>query len=255
LKDLLLLYKISAAVKRAHAFLLILLVPAALHGQADPLAWLNGIRRQAGAPAVSRDALLSQTAEAWAARLAGAGILSHRGDDGSTALDRYRALGGTEVRVGEILGAGPDLLHVERGWMASAEHRQLAILPAWTHAGWGSAVSGSSQVTVMMFTVKHVEDLLIAQDLTDLTVSGRLVPSNAKSCLLLNGLQQVLPSAWDAASRRFFFTVSSGAIAGYLRLGFVASDGGFTLTNAFTWPPGTGSPEAQGRFSPPAPSP
>ena len=111
-----------------------------------------------------RDALLSRTASLWAARLAEAGLLSHRGDDGSTGLDRYRAQGGTEVRVGEILGAGPDLVHVEKGWMASAEHRELALSPGWTHAGWGSAVSGASLVTVMMFTEKMVQDLLIAQD-------------------------------------------------------------------------------------------
>ena len=226
-----------------------------LHGQADPLAWLNGIRRQAGVHAVTRDALLSRTADAWAARLAAAGILTHRGDDGSSGLDRYRALGGTEARVGEILGAGPDIVHVEKGWMASAEHRQLAVSPVWTHAGWGSAASGDSQVSVMMFTQKRVNDLLIAQDLADLTVSGMFVPLDAAGAVLYNGLEQVSPLTWDPASRRFAFAVSGSAIAGYLRLGFVAADGRFTLTNAFTWPPGTGSREAPGRFSSPVPSP
>jgi hypothetical protein len=242
-------------VKRPQIFLLILFVPAALYGQADPLAWLNGVRHKAGAHAVSWDTLLSRTAETWAARLAGAGILTHRGDDGSTGLDRYRALGGTEARVGEILGAGPDIVHVEKGWMASAEHRRLLVSPVWTHAGWGSAASGDSQVSVMMFTQKRVEDLLIAQDLAHLTVSGRFVPRDAAGAVLYNGLEQISPSTWNPASRRFSFAVSGSVIAGYLRLGFVAADGRFSLTNAFTWPPGTGSREAPGRFSSPVPSP
>jgi hypothetical protein len=204
---------------------------------------------------VAADPVLSRTAELWAARLAGAGILTHRGDDGSTGLDRYRAQGGTEVHVGEILGAGPDLIHVQKGWMASAEHRQLALQPGWTHAGWGSAESGSSLVTVMMFTEKRVEDLEILHDLTDLRVSGRFVPRDAAGCVLYNGLEQVLPAWWNPATRSFRFDVSGAELEGYLRLGYVDRSGLFTLTNAFTWPPGTGSPGAGDRFAPPAPSP
>jgi hypothetical protein len=204
---------------------------------------------------VAADPVLSRTAELWAARLAGAGILTHRGDDGSTGLDRYRAQGGTEVHVGEILGAGPDLIHVQKGWMASAEHRQLALQPGWTHAGWGSAASGSSLVTVMMFTEKRVADLEILHDLTDLRVSGRFVPRDAAGCVLYNGLEPVTPVSWDAESRLFRFDVSDAVLEGYLRLGYLDAAGRFTLTNAFTWPPGTGSPGAGDRFAPPAPSP
>jgi hypothetical protein len=242
-------------VKRPQVLLLLLLVPAALPAQSDPLAWLNSVRQRAGASPVSADALLSRTASLWAARLAEAGLLTHRGDDGSTGLDRYRAQGGTEARVGEILGAGPDLVHVEKGWMASAEHRQLVQSRGWTHAGWGSAVSGSSLVTVMMFTEKRVADLEIIHDLTDLSVSGRFVPRDAAGCVLYNGLEQVPPAWWDPATRSFRFDVSDTALAGYLRLGFTDAAGRFTLTNAFTWPPGTGSPGAEDRFSSPAPSP
>jgi len=242
-------------VKRPQVLLLLLLVPAALPAQSDPLTWLNSVRQRAGAPSVSPDPLLSRTASLWAARLAAAGLLSHRGDDGSTGLDRYRAQGGTEARVGEILGAGPDLVHVEKGWMASAEHRQLALSPGWTHVGWGSAASGSSQVTVMMFAEKRVADLEIMHDLTDLRVSGRFVPRDATGCVLYNGLEQVSPGSWDPAARRFRFDVSDATLEGYLRLGYLDTAGRFTLTNAFTWPPGTVSPGAEDHFSSPAPSP
>ena len=231
-----------------------LLAPSWLPAQSDPLAWLNAVRQRAGAAPVSADALLSRTASLWAARLAAAGILTHRGDDGSSGLDRYRAQGGTETRVGEILGAGPDFAHVEKGWMGSAEHRQLALSRDWTHAGWGSAGS-APVVTVMMFTQKRVADLEIMHDLTDLRVSGRFMPPDAAGGMLYNGLEQISPGWWDPATRRFRFDVPGTALAGYLRLGYLDADGRFTLTNAFTWPPGTGSPGAEDHFSSPAPSP
>jgi hypothetical protein len=241
-------------VKRLSA-LAFLLLPALLEAQASALTWVNGIRQNVGARPLAEDPVLSKTAELWAARLAEAGILTHRGDDGSSGLDRFRAQGGTEVRVGEILGAGPDLLHVEKGWAASAEHRELALQRGWTHAGWGSAASGTSVVTVMMFTEKWVADLEIMHDLTDLRVIGKFVSKDAAGCLLYNGLGQVAPAWWDPGSRSFRFDVSDALLEGYLRLGFLDSAGRFTLTNAFTWPPGTGSPGAAGRFAPPAPSP
>lgn len=235
--------------------LFFLLLCGVLSASADPLAWLNGVRRSAGVRSVQEDPLLSQTASRWAASLAAAGVLSHRGDDGSTALDRYRSLGGTEVRVGEILGAGPDVAQVEKGWMASDEHRLLAESPGWTHAGWGSAKSGTSLVTVMMFTEKLVDRLLIAEGPGLLTLAGRFLAPDAARGLLWNGLDAVGPDNWRPADRAFRFEVPAALVAGYLRLGYVTPDGRFTLTNAFTWPPGTEPPAVQDRFAAPAPSP
>jgi hypothetical protein len=258
--DPFLLYKITEAVHRLPLVLLFMvLVGAPLVGvapaPADPLAWLNGVRRGAGAGPVQEDPLLSRAAALWAERCAASGLISHRGGDGSTALDRYRSLGGTEARVGEIIGAGPDVTRVEKGWMASDEHRRLALSPDWTHAGWGSAASGSSRVTVMMFTRKMVERLVIAPGPDVMTVTGAFGPEAAARGVLYNGLEQVAPVQWEPVDRTFRFEVPSGLIAGYIRLGFVTRDGRFVLTNAFTWPPGTGSPGASGRFAPPAPSP
>ena len=130
------------------------------------------------------DALLSRAASAWAAQLAASGVLGHRGNDGMSALDRYRALGGTEVRVGEILGAGPTLGDIEKAWMKSPEHRALALGSSWTHVGWGSAVSDREQVWVVQFTEKLVDGLSIEQGPQGTTVSGRFLTSSAETCLL-----------------------------------------------------------------------
>jgi hypothetical protein len=234
-----LLYKITAAVKSLRLALFVaalVIIAGGLVFCEDPLAWLNTVRRTAGAPPVAGDTLLSETAARFAARLAARGIITHRGDDGSTGLDRYRAVGGTEVRVGEILGAGPAFGLIEKAWMASRDHRMLALSPDWTHAGWGSAPSGESLVMVMMFTCKLVEGLAISADGSGLQVEGHFVPVQAADGVLLNGLDEVAASAWDPANRAFRFSVPASLLAGYLRLGYRTADGGFTLTNAFTLP-------------------
>lgn len=218
------------------AVVLFVLGGGALFCQDDPISWVNDMRRSAHAPPVAADALLSETASGWAARLAAAGALTHRGDDGSTGLDRYRAAGGTEVRVGEILGAGTDAVRIERAWMASPDHRVTALSPDWTHAGGGSARAGTSVVMVMMFTQKLVSGLMVVRESDGLRVSGRFVAPTAQVGLLYNGLDQVQPVEWNPASRAFAFFVPAGAVEGYLRLGYRRADGRFTLTNTFMLP-------------------
>ncbi len=236
------------------AFLLVA-IPGPCAAQDSPLSWLNGARSAVGAHALTQDALLSATAALWASTLAGAGVLSHRGSDGTTVLDRYRALGGTEAHVGEIIGAGPSLVAVEKGWMRSADHRRLALAPEWTHAGWGSAVHGSAQVWVIVFIERLITDLSIDDRQGALSVSGVVVAPGATGALLISGLNPVAPASWDGPTGRFAFEIPSGLREGYVRLGYIEGAGRFVLTNAFTLPRGTGSPGAPVRFSPPAPSP
>jgi len=241
-------------VKRAFLASLLLLALATVP-QADPLAWVNSVRHASGMPVLVSDTLLSQTASRWAAMLAQSGILSHRGADGSSALNRYRALGGTEAHVGEILGAGPSLGDIEKGWMKSSEHRALALEESWTHAGWGSAAAGSSVVAVMVFCQKLVDGLTITLGENGLSVGGIFVTDKAARGLLFSGLDAFSPVQWDPRSRRFRFEVPGPSVEGYLRLGYVTPSGGFALTNAFTLPRETEFPAGPARSAAPAPSP
>jgi hypothetical protein len=224
----------------AAVFLLASALPAVSDAVESPLTWANSVRRAAGVAPVIQDELLARTAQGWAAALAASGVLSHRGADGSSVLDRYRAHGGTEARVGEIIGAGPDLAAVERGWAASPDHRRLTEDPAWTHVGWGVVSTGTSEVWVVVFCQKLVDDLKL--DLTGggLVVSGAFVPGGAMQAVFFDGLSPMAPDAWDPSTRRFSFTVPD--TTGYFRLGYVSAGGAFQLTNAFTLPPGKGSP-------------
>jgi hypothetical protein len=247
-------------VKRACPIaVLVFFIPfVAAWSQDDPMSWINGIRGAAGEPAVVSDTLLSETAAEWAQRLSEAGVLSQRGADGSSALDRYRAAGGTDVHVGEILGAGPRLADIEQGWMRSDEHRSLALAPAWTHAGWGKSTARRGHaplVVVVLFCERLVRELTIRQGPDGLEVSGGFTPHDAAGALLYSGLVAIQPRSWDAGSRRFAFQVPDSLLAGYLRLGYVSPAERFTLTNAFTLPRGTGSPAEQGHSSAPGASP
>jgi hypothetical protein len=238
------------------AILLLAFASNGVSAQEDPRAWVEEVRQAARVPTLAFDGLLSETAAAWARAQAEAGTLSHRGADGSTALDRYRMRGGTDIRVGEIIGAGPSLAEVERAWMRSDAHRNLVRTAAWTHMGWGSAsYAAGERVWVVLFCVKLVEGLTIEPGLDGLSVNGAFVAPEAREALLYSGLQPMQPATWDARERRFTFLVPTVQLAGYLRLGYLDASGGFVLTNALTWPPGTGFREAGTRSEAPAPLP
>jgi hypothetical protein len=218
--------------------------------QAQTLQWLNTLRASTGVPALAEDALLSQTSLDWAKVLAAAGVISHMGADGSNSLDRYRILGGTEARVGEIIGAGPVLSAIEQGWERSPSHRALVLRSFWTHAGVGECPTGhGGEVCVVMVCQKQVDGLQIIEQDDLLRVSGRFTVRAAVNAVLLAGLEGAKPESWDPDSRRFDFQLPLAGLPSYIRLGFTAGDGRFVLTNAFTWRRGTGFPVRKARSS------
>ena len=202
--------------------------------QNNALAWVNGLRAAGGLPRLREDEVLARTALDWARVLAAAGRISHRGADGTDALDRYRAHGGTEVRVGEIIGAGPGLAAIETGWERSQPHRALALRSSWTHGGAGTWPAGrGSEVSVVVFCQKLVDHLEITRGDRELLLSGRFTQKNASGALLLTGMDGRQPEEWNPGTRFFFFRLAAAGIPPYIRLGFVTPEGAFSLTNAF----------------------
>ena len=230
--------------------------PASL-GQGGLLDWVNQLRQGNGLPPLESDELLAGTAQAWSRHLAEAGVLSHLGADGSSVLDRYRAAGGTDVRVGEILGAGRNLGEIERAWARSDPHRQLILEPFWTHAGWGSSTTaGGPVVWVVVFCQRLVKDLSLTQANGSLVITGVFTTAAAAVPELSVGLSSVPPSSWDGTPAfRFEFKVTRPEPDAYVRLGYWDKAGTFVLTNAFTLRPGTESPAGQARSEAPGASP
>jgi hypothetical protein len=179
--------------------------------------------------------------------LASSGRLAHRDAAGRGALARYRAAGGSAARVGEILGAGPDLKAVTAAWEASPAHAAAALDPRWTHAGAGVAPQPAApaapdapaaeplgQVWVVLFAEQRVEGLRVVRG-TDggYEVSGAFRDAEAAAPVLLSGLAALQPAAWEPGRRAFLFRLPAAARPRYHRLGFLTRTGEFSLTSAF----------------------
>ena len=173
--------------------------------------------------------------------LAASGRLAHRDAEGRGVLARYRAAGGSAARVGEILGAGPDLAAVTAAWEASPAHAAAALDPRWTRAGAGSAPQGAAptapgrgQVWVVLFAEQRVEGFgVVLQPGGGYLVTGAFRDPEAAEAVLLSGLAAVQPAAWDAARRGFRFFLPDAAGRRYHRLGYRNPFGQFILAGAF----------------------
>ena len=95
----------------------------------------NRERARRGLPALAISEPLRVAAERHAADMAGRGRMSHRGSDGSSALERVEQAGYRPLRAGENVAAGQTTTEeVMRGWMTSLGHRRN-ILGNFTEIG------------------------------------------------------------------------------------------------------------------------
>ncbi len=211
--------------------------PAASAAAAAALAgleWLGRYRSAHGLAPLDPEPALESAARAYAAALAASGRLAHRDPAGRRALARYRAAGGSAARVGEILGAGPDLAQVAAAWEASPAHAAAALDPRWTRAGAGRARAGAVELWVVMFAEQRMEGFAVTpRPGGGYCLSGAFRESEAAEAVLLSGLALVPPDAWDPARREFRFLLPSGAGRRYHRLGYRTATGRFVLTGAF----------------------
>ena len=167
--------------------LVVLLVAAVPLGAESPavrdlLAATNAVRLAVGLTPLAYDSALHAAAEDLALRMAEAGALAH--DPEAFALRRYRGVGGTGTRVGEVLGAGADIAEIRASWLRSPAHRSVIQDPQWTHAGAAIVASGDSQVVVLMFTRHGIREVTYPQPGR---VTGVLVGAAPTPGLMVDG--------------------------------------------------------------------
>jgi len=217
--------------------LLIPLVAGAAFGEAagtaEVLSWVNPLRAGQGLAELGPDPLLERTAEAYAVDLSARGVLSHVDERGRRALQRFQALGGTAVLVGELLGSGSALQSVSAAWEASPGHREVVLNPLWTHCGAAAVRSGPNAVWVVLFTSHRIYPLQIQRSADGYLIRGRLASPLAEEPVLLSGIETVDPLHWDAASGEFSFSVPLDRERVYHRLGYRSRGGGLVVTDTF----------------------
>jgi hypothetical protein len=215
---------------------------------AEALGWANRFRAARGLAVVEEDPALERCARLYALELAASGRLSHRDARGRTALQRYRAVGGSAARVGELLGAGPELAAVASAWESSPAHAAAALRRSWTHAGAGMAPRGAGEVWVLLFAEQPVQDFSLQVrpgPEGGYLLTGRFRAAEAAEPLLLSGLRAVPVRQWRPEERFFVFLLPPEAGRLYHRLGYLTATGRWVLTDAFF--PATSSPETAPR--------
>jgi uncharacterized protein YkwD len=102
------------------------------------LILVNRERAKAGCSPLTADPKLTAAAEGYSDVMAGAGVLSHTGPDGSQISDRVEQEGYAWSAVGENIAQGqPDADAVMADWMNSPGHRQNILNCSFQDIGIG----------------------------------------------------------------------------------------------------------------------
>lgn len=194
---------------------------------------INEIRLDNGLAILKHGEVLDKTAAAYAQAMHEHSRLAHRDRYNRTALDRYRAMGGTRSIIGEIIGSGPNLERVVEAWLKSDSHRNLILKSDWTHLGYGS--DSDRRIWVVLFTIARTDHLRIEKSAGGYSFSGKLIvgTTQAQQPVLLSGITEIEPLFWDRASGVFRYHIPAAAGALYHRLGFISSDGMLKITDVF----------------------
>jgi hypothetical protein len=221
-------------MKSLRLIVLLILFAYPLCAQASLLDWLNRVRAEAGLPACREDGRLARAAADYAARLAASGRLAHRDERGNSALERYRAAGGSATLVGEVLAAAAGPEAAGQAWLASPEHRELLLKTEWSHAGAGFSAWQDLTVYVLMFSAQRTGNLTISPVEEGYRLSGCFLPGlGASRPLLWAGIEMPAPELWDPGTSCFLFRLPAASGGLYCRLGYRSTDGEIVVTDAF----------------------
>jgi uncharacterized protein YkwD len=123
------------------------------------LELVNEARASQGLPALSFEAELNEAAKAHAEDMLRRGYFAHVSPEGGTAMDRYRAAGGSTGRlvaenIAQCAGCAPEreaIARLHRGWMKSPGHRANILSPGVARFGFGIAAEGGRMTAVQTF--------------------------------------------------------------------------------------------------------
>jgi hypothetical protein len=148
--------------------------------------------------------------------------------DGGRAVDRLRAVGGSSLRVGEVLGKAPReytaaLLDF---WLESDTHREVILKPEWTHYGIGHAGSPEETVTVVLFITKPFCSISVSPD--GRRIEGVFRVEFGKEFgrpVISSGDRRYTPHRWDSDTGTFAFLLDFEKEFYYIKGGYHTREG------------------------------
>ncbi len=200
---------------------------------------VNAIRAEAGVPACSVDPAARRAAAVYAKKIIEADRFSHTDGQGRKGIDRYRSAGGNALKVGEVLGTGPDIASVVSAWKRSREHKTVITDREWTHIGVGAAeVPAGGIVAVLLFTRHVFVDISIKQ----LSGEGGIVISGTYTgeglpAVVINGTLAELQTG-EGSGGTFRYSSAEKRAVYFIRFGTVDADG-FSAAESVIFEPGS----------------
>ncbi len=201
------------------------------------LTWVNTLRVKHQLIPLRQSILLQKTAAKYAKEMVKTHTLSHTDSNGNRALERYREMGGSALRVGEIIGVGGNILPIENAWLKSPIHRKVILDPKWTEIGIGYAEYREEIILDVLFSENYIVNLRITESRDKVTISGgfeEAIIEKIVKPIMINGLYPVKPSTWGEKHGFFSFTIPKNKIDRYnvfIRLGYQDKRGQIIITN------------------------
>lgn len=129
-----------------------------LWSEVDLIDQINAQRLSEGLNVLIEEEYLHITAESYVSTLERTGLLSHEDAMGQRVLDRYRQIGGTAGRAGEILGTSISLSEIYSAWFNSPEHKKVILNPLWKRIGQGIIKKDSQYIAVVLFSNSIIDN-------------------------------------------------------------------------------------------------
>ena len=204
--------------------------------------WINNQRSKHKLSQLEKSVLLQRTATKYVREMRRLNYLSHRDPYGNTALQRYREIGGTALRVGEIIGAGTNIPLIEEAWLKSPTHRGVILDPNWTEIGVGCIhyIENNKTRNILLdvlFSENYIANLQITDKGNKIEISGNFkspIREKVSEPVMIDGLSQIKTSHWRKSSGFFSYVIQKDKLDRdniFIRLGYQNKRGNIIITN------------------------
>jgi hypothetical protein len=201
---------------------------------------VNAIRAEAGVPACGVDPAAERAAALYAKKILEADRFSHTDEQGRNGIDRYRDAGGNALKVGEVIGTGPDLESVINAWKQSRDHKTVITNHNWTGLGAGAAERPAGGVLAVLLFTRHVFVDISIQKLPGeggIVISGTYTGEGVPA-VVINGTLAELETAGPDGSGAFECSSAEEHAVYFIRFGTVEADG-FSAAESLIFEPGS----------------